>query len=157
MNSTIADRLREAASLLRKQGADFALVNAYLRAAATVRRWPEPLPRVFHDSGLDGLEKLPDVGPSIARAIGELVVRGRPARTLDRRGPEALLASVNGIGRCLAQRLHRELKIDTLEKLEDVAQDGRLARIAGFGRMRIAGVRGSLARIRAARRRSGMS
>jgi hypothetical protein len=148
MNRHIADRLEEAAWLLRDQGADPFRVNAYLRAAATVRRWPEPLNRVFRDRGLDGLEELPGVGPSIARAIRELVTHGR-LPMLDRlRGaadPLTVLTSVPGIGRRFADRLHDELGINTLEELEAAAHDGRLSTIAGFGSKRVAGIRDSLA------------
>lgn len=148
MNREIAARLEEAAWLLRDQGADPYRVNAYLRAAATVRRWPEPLDAVCRERGLDGLEALPAVGPGIARAIHELIARGR-LPMLDRlRGAAdslTILTTVPGIGRRLAERLHGELGIHTLEDLEAAAHDGRLATIAGFGPKRLAGIRDSLA------------
>jgi predicted flap endonuclease-1-like 5' DNA nuclease len=148
MNRRIADRLQEAAWLLRDQGADPFRVNAYLRAAATVRRWPQPVNEVYRERGLDGLEELPGVGPAIARAIRELITRGR-LPMLDRlRGaadPVTTLKSVPGIGRRFADRLHDELGINTLEDLETAAHDGRLATIAGFGAKRLAGIRDSLA------------
>lgn len=148
MNRDIGDRLEEAAWLLRDQGADRYRVHAYLKAAGTVRRWPEPLDRVFRERGLDGLEELPNVGPTIARAIRELVTRGR-LPMLDRlRGaadPLTVLRSVPGIGRRFAERVHDELGISTLEELETAAHDGRLADVAGFGSKRLAGVRDSLA------------
>lgn len=59
--------------------------------------------------------------------------------------PVALLATVPGIGRRTAARLHYDLDIDTLEELESAAHDGRLAMTAGFGEKRLAGVRESLA------------
>jgi hypothetical protein len=148
MNRHIADRLEEAAWLLRDQGADPFRVNAYLRAATTVRRWPESLGDVFRSGGVEGLEALPGVGPSIARAISELLTRGR-LPLLDRlRGaadPVTVLASVPGIGRVFAKRLHEQLGIDTLEQLETAAHDGRLATVAGFGTKRLAGIKDSLA------------
>jgi hypothetical protein len=148
MNRDIADRLEEAGWLLRGQGADRFRVNAYLRAAETVWHWPEPLHQVFRERGLNGLEELPGVGPSIARAIRELITRGR-LPMLDRlRGaadPLQVLLSVPGVGRRLAERLHDELGIHTLEQLEAAAHDGRLATIAGFGPKRLAGIRDSLA------------
>jgi hypothetical protein len=133
MNRHIADRLEEAAHLLHDQGADRFRVNAYLRAARTVRYWPEPLGQVFHARGIEGVEELPGVGPSIARAIRELITHGR-LPMLDRlRGasdPVTILASVTGIGRRLAEQLPDELGIATLEDLEAAAHDGRLATIA---------------------------
>jgi hypothetical protein len=148
MNRDIANRLEEAAWLLRDQGADRYRVNAYLKAATTVRGWPEPLSEIFSERGLDGLEELPGVGPTIARAIRELITRGR-LPMLDRlRGAAdsiTVLRSVPGIGRRFAERVHDELGISTLEELETAAHDGRLANMAGFGTKRLAGIRDSLA------------
>jgi hypothetical protein len=148
MNREIAARLEEAAWLLRQQGADPYRTNAYLRAAASVRRWPVSLHRVFQERGLGGLQELPGVGPTIARAIRELIVRGR-LPMLDRlRGAAdavAVLMTVPGVGRQLAERLHDELGLQTLEELEAAAHDGRLETIAGFGPKRLAGIRDSLA------------
>jgi len=59
--------------------------------------------------------------------------------------PEALLASVTGIGRKLSRRLYDELGLETLADLEAAAHDGRLETIAGFGEKRLAGIRDSLA------------
>jgi len=148
VNRQIATRLEEAAHLLRDQGADPYRVNAYLRAAASVRRWPEPLRDVFLGRGVDGLQALPGVGPSIARAIREIIIRGRLPMIDRLRGaadPVHVLASVPGIGRVFAERLHEELGLNTLEDLEAAAHDGRLATIAGFGDKRLAGIRDSLA------------
>ena len=109
INEEIAGRLEEAAHLLRDQGADQFRVGAYLRAAATVRTMREPLDELFRQRGLEGLKEVPHVGESIARAIRELLTHGR-LPMLDRlRGeadPVPLLASVPGIGRVLAERLH---------------------------------------------------
>jgi DNA polymerase (family X) len=148
INDQIAGRLEEAARLLRDQGADPYRVTAYVRAAASVRATPEAVDQIFRDRGLDGLRELPRVGETIARAIRELLVHGR-LPMLDRlRGeanPVSLLASVPGIGRVLAERLHDELGLETLADLEAAAHDGRLETIAGFGAKRLAGVRDSLA------------
>jgi hypothetical protein len=107
-----------------------------------------PVDEVLRDHGLEGLKALPSVGESIARAIRELVTHGR-LPMLDRlRGegdPVMLLASVPGIGRVLADRLHEELGLETLADLETAAHDGRLATVAGFGPKRLAGIRDSLA------------
>jgi len=148
INQHVAGRLEEAASLLRDQGADPYRVNAYRRAAMTVRGSAEPVDDVFRQKGLEGLKALRGVGDTIARAIRELLVHGR-LPMLDRlRGesdPVSLLASVPGIGGTLAERLHDELGLETLADLEAAAHDGRLDTIAGFGEKRLAGIRDSLA------------
>jgi hypothetical protein len=148
LNREIADRLDEVARVLRDQNADQFRVNAYHGAATSIRHWPRPVGELFRERGLPGLEELPGVGPSIARAIRDLLTRRR-IPMLDRlRGslpPVTVLASVPGIGTRLAERLHEELGLSTLEELETAAHDGRLETIAGFGDKRIAGIRDSLA------------
>jgi len=148
MNWQIAGRLEEAAHLLHEHDTDPFRVRAYMHAAASVRGWPESLARIYRDGGIEALEELPAVGPSIARAIRELITRGRlPMLDRLRAASDAatVLASVPGIGRELARRLHDELGIATLEDLETAAHDGRLAGIAGFGEKRLTGIRDSLA------------
>jgi hypothetical protein len=148
INQEVAGRLEEAAHLLRDQGADRFRVGAYLVAAATLRSMNEPVDELFRARGMSGLTSLPYVGDSIARAIRELITHGR-LPMLDRlRGeadPTASLASVPGIGRVFAERLHEELGLETLTDLEAAAHDGRLETVVGFGPKRLAGIRDSLA------------
>lgn len=148
INQEIAGRLDEAARLLHEQGADRFRVGAYTRAAESVRALDQPIDAVFRERGLDGLKDLPRVGETIARAIRELLTHGR-LPMLDRLRGEmdavALLATVPGIGRILAERLHEELGLETLADLEVAAHDGRLETLAGFGAKRLTGIRDSLA------------
>ena len=156
-NAGIAGRFEEIALLLEQQKANPFRVQAYRNAATTLRELPRPVADVLRDEGLEGLDRLPAIGPALARAIGELVTTGRLAMLERLRGesdPVALLASVPGIGRRFAQRLHDELDIDSLEELEVAATDGRLRDLAGFGEKRVAGIRDALA-TRLGRRRTG--
>jgi len=50
------------------------------------------------------------------------------------------LATIPGIGKKLANRLHHDLEIDTLEELEVAAHDGRLRQAGGIGEKRLAGI-----------------
>jgi hypothetical protein len=59
-------------------------------------------------------------------------------------GPEPLLATVPGIGRKLAERIHDQLGVESLQDLEVAAYDGRLAEIPGMGVRRVQAVRESL-------------
>lgn len=147
-NEDVARLLDEAGVILAEQGANPFRVRAYHRAADTVRRLAEPVSELLRREGVDGLRQLPAVGETLARAIRDIVAHGRFPMLERLRGesdPEALLASVPGIGRRLAARLHDELAIETLEQLEAAAHDGRLEVIAGFGAKRLAGIRDSLA------------
>jgi DNA polymerase (family X) len=148
MNALVANRLDEVAQILDEQGANVFRVGAYRRAAAMLRGLQEPIDQIVKSEDLEGLEKLPGIGETLARFIHQLVMTGR-LPMLDRlRGesdPIALLRTVPGIGRVLAEKLHNELGIETLEELEIAANDGRLEKMAGLGTKRIAGIRDSLA------------
>jgi putative hydrolase len=147
-NTEIARRLEEVAWLLNEQGANPYRVQAYRRAAETLRRLGQPVTEILQREGAEGLRQLPGIGESLARSIREMVLTGR-LPILDRLRGEtdsiSLLASVPGIGPVLAERLHHDLGIDTLEELETAAHDGRLTNIAGIGEKRLAGIMDSLA------------
>lgn len=147
-NAAVAARLEELAALLESQGANPFRVEAYRHAADLVRRLERPVGAILRSEGIDGLERLPAIGTTIARAIRDLVETGR-LPMLDRLRGESdavtLLASVPGIGRTLAERLHHDHGINTLEDLEAAAHDGRLAAIRSFGAKRLLGVREALA------------
>ena len=148
LNEDIAGRLDEVAKLLAEQGANRFRVQAYHLAAGVVRGLSRPVSEIFAAEGLEGLEKLPGIGESIARSIRDLLRHGRLAM-LDRlRGehdPIALLASVPGIGKAMAWRLHDDLGLESLEDLEAAAHDGRLEAFHGIGAKRLAGIRDTLA------------
>lgn len=158
LNIEVAARLDEVARLLEAQGANRFRVEAYRRGAETTRRLRRPVSTLLREQGLDGLERLPDIGASLARAIRSLVETGRLPLLERLRGESdavALLASVPGIGPVLAEHLHHDLRIDTLEELEAAAYDGRLADIAAIGEKRLVGIRDSLAtRLRRVRGRT---
>jgi len=148
LNEDIAGRLDEVAGLLAAQGADRFRVRAYRHAAEIVRHLPRPVSEILEREGLDGLKALPGIGESLARAIRDVLAHGRLAMLERLRGesdPTVLLQSVPGIGRVLADQLHHDLGLDTLEDLEAAAHDGRLEQIAGLGPKRLAGIRDSLA------------
>jgi DNA polymerase (family X) len=148
LNAVIASRLAEVARLLRGQGAEPFRADAWERAAETVRGLKRAVSDLYDAEGTRGLERLEGVGPTIARALRDLVVTGRLGVLERLRGeadPVALLRSVAGIGPVLAERLHHTLGIDSLEDLEAAAQDGRLEKVAGLGAKRVAGIADSLA------------
>jgi DNA polymerase (family 10) len=143
-----ADRLREAADLLRVQGANPYRVAAYRKAADTVGRVPvAEIVRLVDRDGVAGLDRLPHVGRGIATAIIEMVRTGHWSQLERLRGtadPVALFTVVPGLGHRLAERIHEELHLDTLEGLELAAHDGRLENVPGVGPRRAAAIRANL-------------
>jgi putative hydrolase len=148
LNAAIAGRLDEVAQILEEQGANRFRVRAYRRGAAVVRGLTTPVAALLRDGGLQSLEALVGIGPGLARAIRDVALSGRLPMLERLRGaadPISLIATVPGIGRRTAMRLHEELGLESLEELESAAHDGRLETIAGMGPKRLAGIRESLA------------
>lgn len=146
-NADVAERLEDVANLLQEQGGNQFRVQAWRGGAATIRRLAKPVRELLDEEGLEGLDRLPGIGPGLARAVRQLIETGRLA-TLERlRGesdPVALLASVPAIGHTFAKRIHDRLGIESLEELELAAHDGRLASLSGMGPKRLAGIRDAL-------------
>ena len=146
-NQRCAERLREAADLLDAQGANPFRVSAYRRAADTVHDLREDLAAVIDREGQAGLEALPGIGRGIASALVEMVRSGRWTQLERLRGssdPVQLFTAGPGLGHRLAERIHEELHLDTLEGLELAAHDGRLETVPGIGPRRAAAIRASL-------------
>jgi predicted flap endonuclease-1-like 5' DNA nuclease len=144
----IAAKLRDMADVLEQQEASPFRVSAYRRAAATIEALRENVEAVLAREGREGLKALPGVGEAIASAIAEMCASGRWSQ-LDRLTgalePEKLFRIIPGIGPELAERLHEELGVDTLEQLEIAAHDGRLEAVAGLGPRRALAIRAFLA------------
>jgi DNA polymerase (family X) len=145
-NERIAMIFEEIADVLEQQAASPHRVRAWRGAAQGVREHPRELGDVLRDHGRAGLEAVPHVGPRVASVVIELIRTGRSA-LLDRLRGDVIetIACVPGLGRALAERIHRALGVETLEELELAAHDGRLERVPGFGPRRAAAVRDILA------------
>jgi putative hydrolase len=146
-NAQYADRLREAAALLESQGANSFRISAYRKGARTILDLDEDVAVCLEREGPAGLEKLPNIGRGIASALQEMVRTGHWMQLERLRGsadPVQLLTTVPGLGHRLAERIHEELHIDTLEALEVCAHNGRLETVPGVGPRRAAAIRASL-------------
>jgi DNA polymerase (family X) len=158
-NASVARVFGRVAEFLQAQGANPYRVRAYRQAAAAVASMDEPVVEVLAQRGRKALVALPTIGEGLAAAIEEIACDGR-YRLLERlegaTAPEDLFASIPGIGEELAERIHENLDIETLEELEIAAHDGRLDAVPGFGPERIEAVRDHLAVLlnRSVRRRA---
>jgi len=149
INGMVASKLNEVALLLEQQGANPYRVNAYRQGASTLRGLSKSVTKIIEQEGQPGLMRLPGIGIRLSNAISLLVATGR-LPILERLHGEVtsqkILMTVPGIGPTLAEQLHDELGIDSLEDLEAAAYDGRLRNVAGLGEKRLAGIRDVLAR-----------
>lgn len=149
-NEDVADGLERIGDLLDVQHANVHRIRAYRTAAENIRSADRPLAEVARKEGRQGLLRLPGIGQRIASLIDEYFHTGRIS-LLDRLegqvSPEDLFMTVPGIGERLAQRIHLDLGIETLEALEVAAHDGRLERVPRIGPRRVRGIRDSLSSV----------
>jgi DNA polymerase (family X) len=144
----IAELLEEIADLLDLQDANVFRVRSYRQGARSIRQTDADVAAMGQREDMDGLKALPDIGEGLARVIIEYATSGRSSLLDELQGqatPEALFAQVPGIGEELARRIVAELKVSSLEELEQAAYDGRLDQVEGFGEKRLEMVRASLA------------
>lgn len=136
-NSQIAARLEEVADLLELDPkANRFRLAAYRDAAATLRRLETPATEILRGEGPEGLDALPGIGEGLARSIQELAETGHLGlldRLREQADPEAVFATLPGLGPALAARVHRQLGVDTLPELEQAATAGRLRQVRGIG------------------------
>jgi putative hydrolase len=150
LNHRIATKLQEMSDLLEQQGANPFRVRAYRQAASELHQLQQPVEEILQQEGIQGLENLPAIGKGIAASIREMVLSGNWSQLQRlRHGTEGvpLLQTVPGVGPELAQRIHDELHVDTLEALESAAYDGSLERVKGVGERRLSALRASLERM----------
>ena len=148
-NAAIAGCLDEVGDLLAAQQADGFRVRAYHVAAEAIRQLAPPVAELYREGGMAGLERITGVGRGIARALRELIERGRLPlleRLRAEEDPVQLFSTLPGIGEGLADRLHHDFGYETLEQLMAALDDGRLAKIPGFGRRRLATLQAALHR-----------
>ena len=147
-NEQIATLLERVADRLETQHANMYRIDAYRAGASVVRAHPSSIQDLALTEGREGLDALPQIGKSLSGSIdeiahtGKLRMLGRLEGTLS---AVELFKTIPGVGEELAERIHRELDIDTLEALEVAAHDGRLDAVAGFGPRRLEAVRDILA------------
>ena len=132
-NREVAAILYEVADLLEIKDVKFKPV-AYRRAAHEIETLQEEIGRIAER---EGLEEIPGIGSHIATKIREIIDTGKLAyldRLKQEVGPGVReLAEIGGIGPKKAMVLHRQLDIDSVEKLEAAARAGKIRGLAGFG------------------------
>lgn len=134
-NWEIAAALERMAGLLALKGENSFKVRAYSQAARQVIRLSEPLAKIIEE---ERLEELPGIGKALSMKIKELVATGQSAflaRLEEELSPELLaLFSIPGVGYKTAGKLVQELKLESLDQLEQAARRGEVAGLPGMGK-----------------------
>jgi DNA polymerase (family 10) len=132
-NYEISQILYNIAELLDLQSVKFKPM-AYRRAAQNIESLSEDIEDIYKRGEL---EEIPGVGKGIASRIKEYLETGKLIylEELKREFPKGMeeLIKIEGIGPKTALKLIKELKINTVEELEEVIKQGKLNGINGFG------------------------
>ncbi len=147
-NRKIAQLFDRTAELLTELGDNEFRIRSYHKAADELRHSRRNIAELYREQGAEGVESIPGIGERLAGSIGEIVETGRFG-LLDRLegevAPEKLFTRLPGVGPELAERIHAELEVETLEELEQAAHDGRLVGVEGIGRNKLEGIQHALA------------
>jgi DNA polymerase (family 10) len=130
----VAAILTEIGTLLELKGENPFKTRAYHNAARTLEGLGEPLEKVVQEQRLGDIK---GIGDALQEKITTLVTTGQlPYYTsLKASVPAGLveMLDLQGLGPKKLKKLHDELGIDTLEKLEAGCRDGKVADLEGFG------------------------
>ncbi len=116
-------------------------IRAYQKAAHNIESFSENVGSLYKKGGLAALEGIPGIGKGIAEHIEEMIKTGKlkAHEGLLKKFPGSLLElmAVPGIGPKTAILLHKKMKIDSIDRLEKAAKEGKLAKLPGIREKKI--------------------
>jgi DNA polymerase (family 10) len=132
-NLEIAKLFNEIADLLEIKDENIFKIRAYRRAAMNLESLTEEIESVAERGGLTDIA---GIGKDLAAKIGQALETGR-IEYLDELRKEiprgvVELMEIPGVGPKTAKLLFEELQVDSVEKLEGLAQDGKLLGLPGI-------------------------
>ena len=134
-NRDVARILRETAQLLEIDGAMIGRYRSYERAAELLGSLPESVEELAQDRAK--LMELPGIGEGMADHIQEILKTGDYAlrKKLLKKYPETILhlLDLQSLGPKKVALLWKTFKAGTVEQVEQLARDGKLRDLAGFG------------------------
>lgn len=134
-NRDVARILRETAQLLEIDGAMIGRYRSYERAAELLGSLPESVEELAQDRAK--LMELPGIGEGMADHIQEILKTSDYAlrKKLLKKYPESILhlLDLQSLGPKKVAHLWKTFKAGTVEQVEQLARDGKLRDLAGFG------------------------
>ncbi|QRV14363.1 DNA polymerase/3'-5' exonuclease PolX [Haloterrigena salifodinae] len=135
-NAEIAGRFEEFADLLEANDVEYK-PRAYRRAAENIGAHPVPIADRVEDGDEEILEEIDGVGDAIASKVVEYVETGEIEELEELRAELPIdiadITRIEGVGPKTAGKLYRELGIETLDDLEEAAENNEIQEIKGFG------------------------
>ncbi|HEV7926723.1 MAG TPA: DNA polymerase/3'-5' exonuclease PolX [Verrucomicrobiae bacterium] len=130
----IAGILSEIGTLLELKGEVIFKTRAYANAARTLEGLSEPLDKLIAE---DRLGEIKGIGEALQKKITELATTGKLAyyEELKASIPPGLLdmLQIQGLGPKKVKALNDKLGVETIEQLEKVCREGKVADLDGFG------------------------
>ncbi|WP_126661619.1 DNA polymerase/3'-5' exonuclease PolX [Haloterrigena salifodinae] len=135
-NAEIAGRFEEFADLLEANDVEYK-PRAYRRAAENIGAHPVPIADRVEDGDEEILEEIDGVGDAIASKVIEYVETGEIEELEELRAELPIdiadITRIEGVGPKTAGKLYRELGIETLDDLEEAAENNEIQEVKGFG------------------------
>jgi DNA polymerase (family 10) len=130
----IAEILTEIGTLLELKGEVVFKTRAYTNAARTLEGLSEPLDKLIAENRLGDIK---GIGEALQKKITELATTGKLAYYDELKAsiPPGLLEmlQIQGLGPKKVKALNDKLGVTTVEQLEKVCREGKVAELDGFG------------------------
>ncbi len=111
--------------------------RAYQKAARNIETVSRDISDIYKSGGKESLMELPGVGKAIAEKIEQFLLTGKIKKydEITKTIPSGLIEmlEIPGMGPKKISRLYKELKIDSIEKLEKAANSEKIRSLEGFG------------------------
>ena len=130
----VAEILVEIGTLLELKGENPFKTRAYANGARTIEGLSEPLTKLVAEKRLGEIK---GIGAALEQKISELVETGKLKYYDELKASIAPglieMLEISGLGPKKIQAMHKQLGIDSIEKLEAACNAGKVAELDGFG------------------------
>jgi len=133
-NHEVSDLLFKIADGLDLLGENFFKIRAYRRTARAIDDLSEDIEKIYKNGNLNKIE---GVGEGIAKKIEEYLTTGkmRKLEEISKDVPKSLFAllQIRDLGPRTLHNLNKELRVENLQDLKKVIENGAFSRIEGLG------------------------
>ena len=130
----VAEILVEIGTLLELKGENPFKTRAYANGARTIEGLNEPLQKIVAEKRLGEIK---GIGAALEQKITELVETGKLKYYDELKASIAPglieMLEISGLGPKKIQAMHKQLGVDSIEKLEAACKAGKIAELDGFG------------------------
>ena len=145
----VAEILVEIGTLLELKGENPFKTRAYVNGARTIEGLTEPLAKLVAEKRLGEIK---GIGAALEQKITELVETGKLKYYDELKASIAPglieMLEISGLGPKKIQAMHKQLGVDSIEKLEAACKAGKVAELDGFGEKTQANILEGIARKR---------